>query len=221
MMKTAKCRCGNRAFGSARIRRLLPGALMSLCVIATSLIPRLNAQASPKLSNALHQIFVEKEFSAKSFGPARWLQRGEAYSTLESSASKAGAKDIVRYETATGKREVLVSASQLVPAGAHASLEIVDYAWSEDMNRLLIFTNSARVWRLNTRGDYWVLDRRTGALERLGGDAPPSTLMFAKFSPEGSRVAYVRANNLYVEDPATRRITHLTSDGSEAIVNGT
>ena len=45
--------------------------------------------------------------------------------------------------------------------------------------------------------------------------------MFAKFSPEGSRVAYVRANNLYVEDPATRRITHLTSDGSEAIVNGT
>ena len=221
MMKTAKCRCGNRAFGSARIRRLPLGALMAFCAIATSLIPRLNAQVSPKLSATLHQIFVEKEFSAKSFGPARWLKGGEAYTTLEPSASKAGAKDIVRYETATGKREALVSASQLVPAGAGASLEIQDYAWSEDMNRLLVFTNSARVWRLNTRGDYWVLDRRTGALKRLGGDAPPSSLMFGKFSPDGSRVAYVRANNLYVEDLDTRHLIRLTRDGSETIINGT
>jgi len=90
---------------------------------------------------------------------------------------------------------------------------------------LLIFTNAKRVWRAATRGDYWVLD--TGAarteerLTKLGGDAPESTLMFATFSPDSTRVAWVRANNLYVEELATKKITQLTSDGSADIINGT
>jgi len=55
---------------------------------------------------------------------------------------------------------------------------------------VLIFTRSAKVWRLNTRGDYWVLDRRTGTLRQLGGrDAPPSSLMYAKLSPAARRSA--------------------------------
>ena len=45
--------------------------------------------------------------------------------------------------------------------------------------------------------------------------------MFATFSPDGGRVAYVRENNLYVEDLATGRITPLTNDGSRTIINGT
>ncbi len=221
MKRTGKYRLRKRTLGSARRRSLLLGALMGSCASATLLMPRLNAQVSPQLSTTLHQIFVEKEFTAKSFGPARWLKRGEAYTTLESSASKAPAKDIVRYETSTGRSELLVSASQLIPAGAKTPLEIQDYAWSEDANRLLIFTNSARVWRLNTRGDYWVLDRRNGTLARLGGDASPSSLMFAKFSPDGSSVAYVRSNNLYVETLDGNQITQLTHDGSETIINAT
>jgi dipeptidyl-peptidase-4 len=87
---------------------------------------------------------------------------------------------------------------------------------------LLIFTNTKPVWRLNTRGDYWVLERATGKLRKLGGpDAKPSTLMFAKFSPDGGRVGYVRENNLYVEDLATGTITPLTTDGSRTLINGT
>ena len=83
------------------------------------------------------------------------------------------------------------------------------------MKRLLIFTNTRRVWRQNTRGDYWVLDLATKKLQKLGGNAAPSTLMFAKFSPDGSKVAYVREQNIYartsleVDRPAyTRRLTH-------------
>ena len=87
---------------------------------------------------------------------------------------------------------------------------------------LLVFTNTQPVWRLNTRGDYWVLDRTSGKLRQLGGrDAKPSTLMFAKFSPDGGRVAYVRENNLYVEDLASGAITPLTTDGSRTLINGT
>ena len=78
------------------------------------------------------------------------------------------------------------------------------------------------MWRLNTRGDYWVLDRESGQLRKLGGsEAKPSTLMFAKFSPDGGRVGYVRENNLYVEDLAGGAITALTTDGSRTLINGT
>ena len=45
--------------------------------------------------------------------------------------------------------------------------------------------------------------------------------MFATFSPDGTKVAYVRANNIYVEDLASGRITPLTHDGSEIVINGT
>jgi dipeptidyl-peptidase-4 len=182
---------------------------------------RLNAGQTTQLDATLRRIFAAKDFEVKSFGPARWLEEGAAYVTVEPSRTVSGAKDIVRYETSTGKREVLVSASQLVPSGAKAALRIEDYAWSKDMNRLLIFTNAARVWRRNTRGDYWLLNRPSGKLHKLGGDAPAASLMFAKLSPEGAKVAFVRANNLYVEDLPAGNITQLTPDGSGTIINGT
>ena len=60
-----------------------------------------------------------------------------------------------------------------------------------------------------------------GSCTKIGGDAPESTLMFAKWSPDGSRIAWVRANNLYVQELATGSIRQLTTDGSETIINGT
>jgi dipeptidyl-peptidase-4 len=45
--------------------------------------------------------------------------------------------------------------------------------------------------------------------------------MFAKFSPDGTRVAYVHANNLYVQNLDDWLISRLTADGSSTIVNGT
>src|SRR5262249_48128945 len=130
-------------------------------------------------------------------------------------------RDIVRYDTKTGKRSILVSAEQLTPAGAKTPLAIEDYSWSADKKRLLVFTNSQRVWRQNTRGDYWLFDLDAKKLSQLGGSAKPSTLMFAKFSPDGKRVGYVRENNLYVEQLADHKIKQLNSDGSEHIINGT
>ncbi len=77
------------------------------------------------------------------------------------------------------------------------------------------------MWRQNTRGDYWVLDLPSGRLRKLGAAAPVASLMFAKFSPDGTRVAYVRANDLYVERIDDGRVTRLTTDGSNTVINGT
>src|SRR5712691_761029 len=169
------------------------------------------------------RIYASSEFRGQSFGPLRWLDDGAAYTTLERSEGTPRGQDIVRYDTETGAREILIPAARLIPTGDSVPLSIEDYSWSADDNRLLVFTNSRQVWRQNTRGDFWVLDRSSGRLKKLGGDAPASTLMFAKFSPDGGRVGYVRYGdyNLYVEDLASGRITQLTRDGSRTAINGT
>ena len=202
-----------------RIARATPVLLVLFISICVS-IP---AQASPELTKTLDEIFNKHEFDVKKFGPARWLDGGVAYTTVEPSAAypNTEAKDIVRYETATGVRTVLVSASRLVPLPDAKPIRIDDYAWSKDNKRLLIYTNSKKVWRQNTRGDYWVLDLASGKLQKLGGDVPASSLMFAQFSPDGHSVAYVHGNNIYVEDLGSGAIKPLTADGSATLINGT
>jgi dipeptidyl-peptidase 4 len=169
----------------------------------------------------LDRLFSSSEFRSETFGPARWLDDGSAYTTLEPSPNNKEARDIIRYEAATGARTVLIAAASVTPKGASAPLEIDDYAWSKDGRKLLVFTNSKQVWRQNTRGDYWVFDINSKELSKVGRNAAPSTLMFAKFSPDGTRVGYVREHNLYVENLADHRITQLTRDGSRRIINGT
>ncbi|HUG53037.1 MAG TPA: S9 family peptidase [Vicinamibacteria bacterium] len=190
------------------------------------------AQVTDPSVLTLERIFEAKEFKPETFGPARWLQEGAAYTTLEPPAGAApeadraatdepGVRELVRYDTASGRREVLASAARLTPPGAKAPLEIDDYAWSDDATKLLLFTDARRVWRRKTRGDYWVLDLGTSALRKVGQEAPPSTLMFAKFSPDGRRVGYVRQNDIYVEDLADGRVVRITLGGSRTLVNGT
>ena len=198
------------------MRRFL--ALLPLPVLLAA--SSVSAQDDPSLLT-IRRMYQTPEFATQPFGPSRWLGDGAAYTTVEPAADGPGA-DIVRYDVERGDRQVLVAAQQLVPEGDSLPLEIEDYAWSPGEKQVLVFTNTMPVWRLNTRGDYWVLDRASGRLRKLGGDkAKPSTLMFAKFSPDGARVGYVRENNLYVEDLASGAVTALTTDGSRTLINGT
>ena len=198
-----------------------PAARPSLAALGLLLLTVATPAAQQPGEAMLRRIFASSEFSGERFGPARWLD-GRTYTTLEPSAEVRGAADIVRYDAESAERSVLVSARQLVPAGSGRALDIEDYQWSPDHTRLLVFTNSRRVWRDNTRGDYWVLDRSTGTLRRLGGPgAPESALMFAKFSPDGTRVGYVRHGDLWVENVGDATLVRLTADGSETVANGT
>jgi dipeptidyl-peptidase-4 len=174
------------------------------------------AQLPDRLDERLRSIFERNEYAAESFGPTAWLDGGRRYTSLAGSP-----RELRAYETETGREEVLVSARDLTPAGAPAPIDISSYAWSADRSKLLVFTNTRRVWRQNTRGDYWVLDVASKKLRRLGAAAPEASLMFAKFDPAGGRVAYVRAGNVYVENVATGRVTEITRDGGGDTINGT
>ncbi len=200
--------------------------LAALAAIVTALFlglsPALAAQdkaGDPILT--LDRIFGSREFAAERFGPARWMGDGDSYATLEPSAEVKGGRDLVLYAAETGKRQVLVSAARLIPAGASEPLSIENYAWSSDGKVLIVFTNSKRVWRQNTRGDFWTYDLRSGRLRQLGADFEPSTLMFAKLSPDGRMAAYVVKNDIYAEDLATGAVHRLTFDGGETTINGT
>jgi dipeptidyl-peptidase 4 len=204
------------------IRRLSAAVLPAMLLAASPRLRPALAQVPDSSLLSVERIYGSAEFRPEAFGPVRWLAHGLAYTTLEPSADLPRGQDLVRYDVESGQRTVLVSAARLVPVRDSVPLQVESYSWSADEKQLLIFTNSERVWRRNTRGDFWVLDLRSNRLRKLGGiRAKPSSLMFAKFSPDGRRVGYVRENNLYVEDLATGRIVPLTRDGSRTLINGT
>ena len=193
--------------------------LLLIPVFLLLLVPSFAQQTDPSLLT-VDSIFA---YRTRSLGPVRWQEDGSGYLALEPSPTKKDAVDIVRYDALSGERSVKVAAEKLVPNGATAALTVEEFELTLDEQKVLVFTNTARVWRSNTRGDYWVVDLKAGSLRKLGGaDAKPSSLMFAKFSPDGTHVAYVRDNNIYVENLDTdSRTIKLTTDGTRYIVNGT
>jgi dipeptidyl-peptidase 4 len=143
-----------------------------------------------------------------------WRKDGNAFWQFEN-------KQIVEYSLPDFKAKTIADSSLLVPAGKRKGLRILWLKASDDNSKLLFFTNSKRVWRYDTRGDYWVLDLKTKQLRQIGVGFPESSLMFAKFSPDGQKVAYVSRHNIYVEGLADGKIQQMTTDGTDKIINGT
>jgi len=135
---------------------------------------------------------------------------------------KAKAGDVIRVDLPDNKETVIVPKTMLTPAGGTKSLFIRNFSFSDDGKKLMIYTNSKRVWRYDTRGDYWVLDVQTKELKQLGKGRPASSLMFAKFSPDATKAAYTSDHNIYVEDLSSGDIKCLTStNGTPKLINGT
>jgi len=174
---------------------------------------------SPWLS--VDRIFESDEFKVASYGAIVWSRHEPAYYKLDKAEGGGGGQDLVRYDLESSRKEIIVPARAFIPPGETAPLVVDRFEFSRDEARLLIFTNGKKVWRQKSRGDFWVLDVTSRELRKLGGDAPPSTLQFARFSPDGNRVAYVRENNLYVENLRDGSIIALTTDGSPILINGT
>lgn len=127
---------------------------------------------------------------------------------------------IIKKDVKTGAETLIINRKQLTPSSG-TELEVAAFHFSSDNNRLLIFTNTAKVWRYNTRGDYWLLDIASNKLTQLGKGKPSQSLMYAKISPDGKKVAYVSGHNLFAEDIVSGKISQLTFDGTRKLINGT
>jgi len=143
-----------------------------------------------------------------------WNKSGKSYYHIKNEA-------LIEVSLPGLKENTLVPRDRLIPSGKTEPLKIDGYAFSPDNQSVLIFTNTRRVWRYNTRGDFWIYRVGDGSLTQLGKSLPGSSLMFAKISPDGKNAAYVSGHNIYVEDLLGHEIRQLTLDGTRKLINGT
>ncbi|MDG1808642.1 MAG: S9 family peptidase [Pirellulaceae bacterium] len=187
--------------------------LIWLCSIPSLAI----AQQKPL---TVDRIFDSGEFRAAGFS-VNWMPTGNRYFVKQPGASNNG-DDIVLVDPRTSEQTTLISAANLIPEDGADPIDIESFQVSPDKNKVLVFNNSRRVWRYNTRGDFWVVDLVSGTVRKLGGaDTEEATLMFAKFSPDSKSVAYVRDRNIYVEQIESGQIRQITQTQTDDIINGT
>ena len=156
-----------------------------------------------------------------SFYSAAQSGKSVKFSTDGNSYYQNDFSNIIKFSLPDLNKKTIVTKEELTPTDGKKALFVKNFSFSDDETKLLVFTNAKKVWRYETRGDYWVFDIATKKLQKLGANLPKASLMFAKFSPDGSKVAYVSQHNIYVEDIATASITQLTKDGTDKIINGT
>lgn len=149
---------------------------------------------------------------AQTRGGINWTNDGSGY------YQNVGG-EIVMITLPKNDRKTVISRELLTTGGK--TIPVRSFQLSDDGTKALIYTNTKKVWRQDSRGDYWVADIANNKLTQIGKDKPTSSLMFAKFSPDGSKVAYVSGHNIYVEDLATGISKALTTDGTLRMINGT
>lgn len=159
------------------------------------------------------------EFRGDFLPPIQWLNDEEAYTILKPGGKNG--QNLVKVDIRTGEETILVPADDFIQEGDSIPLYVEKYTWSARKKYLLLFCNSRRVWRMNTRGDYFVLNMKNRRLKKLGKGFDKSSLMFAKISPDERYAAYVYKNNIYVEDLVSGEIKPITTDGGKEIINGT
>ncbi|WP_416987236.1 S9 family peptidase [Alistipes ihumii] len=146
-------------------------------------------------------------FEQKTVSGVRSLSDGERYTTMSDGR-------VLCFSYRTGEPAgVLFDASAAEPR-----IEFTDYVLSADERRLLLTTDVEPIYRHSFTAEYWIYDRQDGSLRRLSQGGPQQQ---AQFSPDGSRVAFVRGGNLFVADPAAGSERQLTFDGRfNHIING-
>lgn len=195
----------------------LPSSLVLLIIVIGATEPSLakdKKQESDPALLTLDRIFLDREFSVEPASIA-WLGKSHEY-------TKETDEGIMRYSAGSREGKLLVPMEDLIPPGETSPLEIDGLSWSDDESLLIIYTNSQQVWRTKSRGDYWVLDRGSRELRKLGGEkAKPSSMSFARVSPDNRHVAYVRERNIFIENLIDHSIRKLTKTSTEFIINGT
>lgn len=177
------------------------------------------AQVSGDIESKLRQIFDRGEFNARLFRGV-WLADGSGYTVLERNTEEGGL-EVVRYETASGKRTVLTPLSKLIPAGGTGPLQVENYALSPDGSFVLIQTGGRQdPERASTVVDYWLFDIKNSALRKIVSGVDPGPIA-RSFSPDNRKVLYYFKENIYVFNLDTSQAQPLTSDGvADTISNG-
>jgi dipeptidyl-peptidase 4 len=183
---------------------------MSAFVVCT--ITASNAQST--LTNEL--IWASGEFSSEGIDGLRSMKDGMHYSGLED--SDAFGTKIVRYHYEDEKDVVTLATAMDIFGNVSTGIE--DYEFSADEKKILIQTVSEQIYRHSFLANYYIYNTETKSTVPLA-DFKLGKQRLATFNPQGTMVAFVRDNNVYVYDLAKRTETQVTQDGEfNKIING-
>ncbi|MFK8056243.1 MAG: S9 family peptidase [Saprospiraceae bacterium] len=160
----------------------------------------------------LDEIWSEFKFFAKRVPGFNFRQQGNSYTRIKD--NKVEDVDFTSGEAVA----VLFDYEVVKTATGDESLpkKFDSYSFSEDQKRMLIKTGTEKIFRRSSRANFYLLDN--GTLKPID---PAGKQMYASFSPDGNKVAYVRDNDMYVYDVPTGSRKRITSDGEvNAIING-
>ncbi len=184
--------------------------LISLIIIMISLIYSQNKELT------LADLYLNRTFKTASLGEWVWLP--EAPNELLFVINKIGNTDfnIYKYDIASGDTTVFLSEATL--QYDEQAIETDDFWISDDQSKILIRTDTKRIWRHSRLGLYYTVKLSNNEIHRIAGG---EYIKNVKFSPDGEKIAYVKSdNNLYMLELASDRERKLTKDGSKNILNG-
>lgn len=186
------------------------------CLLLLGSAIQLLAQNGEKIT--IEGIWKKYEFYGRSFPGFNSMSDGEHFTRLNGDETRGFTISKHAFKNYKGEGEILVASDVLKDKGAYIAVD--DYSFNADETKMLITTNSEAIYRRSYTADFYVLDLKSKSLTVLDDKNEAKTL--AEFSPDGSKVAYVADNNIFVKDLGTNTITQLTFDGKRnSIINGT
>ena len=184
-----------------------------------TILPSVLLSQSEKKTISLEDIYKNRKFSSKSVYGLQSMADGDHYCQMKKDSLNV-------YEYETGKyTATIVFAKELIPAGDTTPIEMGSFQFSADEQKILFATKDEPIYRRSSKAEYYVFDLKTKQLFPLSNNGKQR---LATFSPDGSKVAFVRDNNLFVTDlasrishPASATETRITTDGKpNEIING-
>ena len=157
----------------------------------------------------LEDIWASRTFSPEWVWGINSMNDGIHYSSLN-----YGEKNvyITQYSYETGD-----SISTIVDSKDLDGISFSDYSFSEDEKKVLLPTETESIYRYSTRSNYYVYDRETKIAEELS----EGKQRLAQFSPDASKVAFVKENNIFIKDIINNTELQVTFDGEiNKIING-
>lgn len=178
------------------------------------------AQQASMPALTLEDIHASNKFASKSFHGGRWADEGPVIRFIERDSDE-GHTNLMSFNLENETKSILIDGENLKAEDIEGLINIEGYTYSKDGKKALLYTDSERVWRANTKGYYYIFDVDQARLTPLS-DRADGFQMFAKMSPDGKHAAFVRDRNLFLVDLMTMKETQLTDDGAEgSIINGT
>jgi len=161
---------------------------------------------------SLEEIFKNRTFASKGVSGLNSMKDGEHYCQLKKDSLNV-------YEYATGElTQTLVTSKNLIPAGDTTPISMGSYTFSMDEKKILFSTDEEPLYRHSSKANYYYYDLASGKLNLLSKGGKQR---LATFSPDGTKIAFVRDNNIFVVDLLTGKEKQITNDGKiNEIING-